>query len=234
MQDGYPFEAAGRDNGVMYWGQFGKVKVSVGAFDGRSATGEDDVLCAGRVQVDFWDAEDGYYLNGTYYGEKNLLAIGGAAQAQDGDVAAERRLPAREEARRAAARSPSRAEYATYDGLGGYDADYSKSSGALRARRLSVPASGTSTRASSQVLGKFATATLRGGHHRADYDQDTTEINLNYLIKEFNARVMFFFEQHHVLGRPTGLRRQSVSACKSRCKRCRRPSIDFIPKEQSL
>ena len=47
----------------------------------------DDVLFAGRVQVDFWDTEDGYYLNGTYYGDKNLLAIGGAGQAQDGDVA---------------------------------------------------------------------------------------------------------------------------------------------------
>ena len=39
----------------MYWGQFGKVKVSGGAFDGASATGDDDVLGAGRVQVDFWD-----------------------------------------------------------------------------------------------------------------------------------------------------------------------------------
>ena len=34
MQDGYPFETEGRDDGVMYWGQFGMVKVSVGAFDG--------------------------------------------------------------------------------------------------------------------------------------------------------------------------------------------------------
>ena len=35
-------------------------------------------MTAGLVQVDFWDAEDGYYLNGTYYGDKNLLAIGAA------------------------------------------------------------------------------------------------------------------------------------------------------------
>ena len=38
----------------MYWGQFDKVKVSIGAFDGLSATGGDDTLIgAARVQVDF-------------------------------------------------------------------------------------------------------------------------------------------------------------------------------------
>ena len=41
VQDGYPFVFQGRDNGVVYWGEFGKVKVSGGAFDGASATGDD-------------------------------------------------------------------------------------------------------------------------------------------------------------------------------------------------
>ena len=63
----------------MYYGTFAKkVKVSAGGFDGKSATGNPKLLGAARVQIDFWDPEDGYYLNGTYYGDKNLLAIGGA------------------------------------------------------------------------------------------------------------------------------------------------------------
>ncbi len=82
VQDGYPGVYQGRDNGVMYWGQFDKVKVSTGAFDGKSATGRNELLWASRVQVDFWDKEDGYYLNGTYYGDKNLLALSGANQVQ--------------------------------------------------------------------------------------------------------------------------------------------------------
>ena len=46
----------GRDDGVMYWGQFGIAKVSFGAFDVQGLTkGDSDVLCAGRVQLDFWD-----------------------------------------------------------------------------------------------------------------------------------------------------------------------------------
>src|SRR5207249_4059717 len=66
VQDGYPFLFQGRDNGVVYWGQFAKkIKVSAGAFDGRSATGNPKVIGAARIQIDFWDPEDGYYLNGT-------------------------------------------------------------------------------------------------------------------------------------------------------------------------
>jgi len=59
--------------------------VSGGAFDGLSATGKSTILGAGRVQVDFWDPEAGYYLNGTYYGGKNLLAVGVAGQVQGSD-----------------------------------------------------------------------------------------------------------------------------------------------------
>ncbi len=189
IQDGYPFVATGRDNGVMYWGQFGKVKVSGGLFDGKSATGKDDVLFAGRVQVDLWDPEDGYYLNGTYYGDKDLLAIGGAVQAQDGDTAWNvdfllekkvgrgRRVHDREPVQRVRRarrlRRQLRREQRRYI-LGAYSSP-----------------SGRPPR-QFQLLGKFAKATFEEGITE-DYDQDTTEINFNYIIKEFNARVMFFF-----------------------------------------
>jgi hypothetical protein len=39
IQDGYPSIYQGRNNGAVYWGDFGKktkVKVSAGAFDGKS------------------------------------------------------------------------------------------------------------------------------------------------------------------------------------------------------
>jgi hypothetical protein len=68
-------------------GGIAKVKASVGAFDGGSATKSNSLIWAGRVQIDFWDPESGYYLNGTYYGDKNLLALGGASQVQSGKTA---------------------------------------------------------------------------------------------------------------------------------------------------
>lgn len=193
VQDGYPFVTTGRDDGAMYWGQFGKVKLSGGVFDGASSTGNDKVLVAARAQVDFWDKEDGYYLNGTYYGGKNLLALGGAVQAQDGNTAStadfllEKKLPN-------GASYSVEAEFANYDQLGGYDAKYGNSKGGyvLGSYMFAKPANATGA---FEVLGKFAKANFSKGLSIAnpDYDQKTTEFNFNYVMKEFNARLMFFF-----------------------------------------
>src|SRR5262249_42402685 len=58
-----------------------------GVYDGESATGNGDVISAGRAQYDFWDPEPGHYMNGTFYGDKNVLAVGGAIQGQSGNAA---------------------------------------------------------------------------------------------------------------------------------------------------
>src|ERR1044071_8561478 len=51
IQNGHPFVFQGRDNGVMYWGDFAKkrVKVSAGAFDGPTASGRREVRTAIRA-----------------------------------------------------------------------------------------------------------------------------------------------------------------------------------------
>jgi hypothetical protein len=194
VQDGYPFIFQGRDNGAMYWGQFSKVKVSAGAFDGASATGDNTVIGAGRVQIDFWDPEGGYYLNGTYYGDKNLLAVGVAGQVQGKDKSAysvdfllERKVSM-------GGAYTVEAEWAKYDRLGGYNARYGTDDGGyVLGSYLFPPAVGAGK---FEVLGKFAKARFRQGLTRldADFDQKTTELNLNYVIKQFNARLMIFYK----------------------------------------
>jgi len=191
IQDGYPFVFQGRDNGIVYWGQFAKkIKVSAGAFDGGSATGNSKVIGAARVQIDFWDPEDGYYLNGTYYGDKNLLAIGGATQVQSGHTAStidfllERKLPN-------GGVVSVESEYSNYNRLGGYDAAYGKSQGAyvlgsyLFPKKVGV--------GKFEILGKFAKAEFTHGA-TPNYNQKTGEVNFNYVIKQFNARVMTFYK----------------------------------------
>ena len=195
LQDGYPFVAIGRDNGVMYWGQFDKVKVSGGAFDGATATGNKTVLGAGRVQVDFWDPEGGYYLNGTYYGAKNLLAIGLAGQVQGsnskawtGDFLLEKKVPG-------GGAFTIESEYAKYSKLGGYNNRYLESDGAYGlASYLFPPAMGMTGK--FEVMGKFAQANFSQGLTLLDrnYSQKTTEVNFDYIIKDFNARVMLFYK----------------------------------------
>jgi len=89
----------GRDDGVAVVGSAldGKLAYSFGAFEGNTefkiapapATsvstnrrGSDGLMYAGRLQVDFWDAEPGYYGTGNYLGGKDILAIGIAGRTQ--------------------------------------------------------------------------------------------------------------------------------------------------------
>jgi hypothetical protein len=194
VQDGYPFIFQGRDNGAAYWGQFGMVKLSAGAFDGASATGDDTVIGAGRVQVDFWDPEPGYYLNGTYYGDKNLLAVGAAGQVPGSDKTAYNVDFLLERKVAGGGAVSVEAEWAKYDRLGGYSARYGTDDGGYVLGAYLFPA--LVGPGKFEALAKYAQARFREGITPLDanYDQKTTELNLNYVIKQFNARLMLFFK----------------------------------------
>jgi len=192
VQNGQPSVFQGRDNGVAYWGDFGKktkVKVSGGVFDGRSADGNPDVISAARVQIDFWDAEDGYYLNGTYYGDKNLLAIGGSTQIQSGNTANTFDFLLEKKLGNGGAFSIE-AEYADYNGLGGYLPGAKKSQGAYGLGSYIFPK--PVGMGKFEILGKFAKVESMG--QTLTVTQKTTEVNLNYIIKQFNARIATFYK----------------------------------------
>jgi len=76
----YPAIFAGRDEGIAYWGQMGEgmFKWQAGLFEGNSDPGNDDdnLLYSGRLTLNLWDPEPGYYNSSTYYGEKDVFAIG--------------------------------------------------------------------------------------------------------------------------------------------------------------
>lgn len=73
---------AGRDDGAAVWGQFGggKFKYQAGAFGGNTNSGAPNF--AGRLTLNLLDPEPGYYNASTYYGEKDILAIGAVYQVQ--------------------------------------------------------------------------------------------------------------------------------------------------------
>jgi hypothetical protein len=89
----YPSIFGGRDNGVMAWGTVlgGKLAYSAGAFNGHDrAPGlsdqSDRLLYAGRLQVNFWDAEAGYNRPASYLGQLSLFSIGLATNYQSSGV----------------------------------------------------------------------------------------------------------------------------------------------------
>lgn len=197
IQDGYPFVFQGRDNGAMYWGDFkagsATVKVAAGAFDGGSATASQSLIWASRVQIDFWDPEDGYYQNGTYYGDKNLLALAGATEVQSGNTATTVDFLMERKVHGGGAFTVE-SEYARYNGLGGYDPNYVKSQGAYGLASFLIPKAVGMGR--FELLGKYAIAEFTDGvlaEPNPSYRQKTAEVNLNYIIKQFDARVMSFY-----------------------------------------
>jgi len=220
LQDGYPFIFQGRQNGAAYWGQFGKVKLSAGAFDGSSTeigNSSTSLIGAGRVQVDFWDPEPGYYLNGTYYGQRNLLAIGLAAQTQSGDplaaVIAKDGTPINQLTTKSAtsfdfllermtgggSAVSLEAEVVRYDGLGGYPsvpgATFQTLTGGYVLAAYLFPETGGPGQ--FEILGKYGIASFsqdRSAMYQ-DFDQKTTEVDLNYIMNQFNARLMIFFKK---------------------------------------
>jgi hypothetical protein len=77
---------SGRNAGLSVWGDLegGKFKYVLGAFDGG---GEDEsILFSGRLQYDFIGTEPGYFGNASYFGDKDIVALGVGAQYQkDGE-----------------------------------------------------------------------------------------------------------------------------------------------------
>jgi len=72
----------GRDDGVVVWGQFvdGKAKYFVGAFNLDNA--KQSPLYSGRINIALWGEEPGFWGSSTYYGDKDIVAIGGGYQYQ--------------------------------------------------------------------------------------------------------------------------------------------------------
>ena len=218
VQDGYPFVATGRDNGVVYWGQFGKVKVRPAAFDGPSATGNDTVLGAGRVMVDFWDPEPGYYLNSTYYGDKNILAIGVAGPGAGRATSPPTTSISSSSERWAPAALLGRSRVGEVRPARRLQRALRHRRWRLRARELSLSTTGRHgpVRDPRQVR----QARFREGLTPldTDYDQKTSEINFNYVMKQFNSRVMIFYKDTRFDAvQPTSS--SSASACSCRCDR---------------
>jgi hypothetical protein len=80
--NGYPSIYAGRADGAAVWGQIGKgqFKYQAGVFTVDPTVPIGQAIYAARLVYNFLDPEPGYYNSSTYYGSKDVLALGGAVQ----------------------------------------------------------------------------------------------------------------------------------------------------------
>jgi hypothetical protein len=72
----------GRNNGLVVWGDIagGKLTYLAGAFD--NANMGTSPLFTGRLRLDLWDPEGGFWGNGSFFGEKDILSVGVGGQYQ--------------------------------------------------------------------------------------------------------------------------------------------------------
>ncbi|HTO98582.1 MAG TPA: hypothetical protein VMK66_16145 [Myxococcales bacterium] len=80
--NGYPSIYAGRADGAAVWGQVnhGQFKYQAGIFTVDPSVPFSQAIYAGRMVYNFLDPEPGYYNSSTYYGSKDVLALGGTIQ----------------------------------------------------------------------------------------------------------------------------------------------------------
>ena len=84
-QSGPTQSSTGRDTGFQARGYLAhdRVEYRVGAFQGmRTASSGNELRYAGRVQLNLFDPEVGFFYTGTYLGRKRIVAIAGAFDTQ--------------------------------------------------------------------------------------------------------------------------------------------------------
>ena len=204
----YPAIFAGRDDGAAVWGQVdgGKFKYQVGLFEGENDAGvtdpnqEDELLFAGRAVINFWDPEPGYYNSSTYYGEKEILALGLTVQNQSdaAGTAADRgdfngwSIDGLVETKLSSG-GVATGEFAYYD----YDHDD-------KATAFGYQGDGYFVLGSYLFPQKVGIGQLQPmvRYQNKDVDNgdetDITEVGLNYIIDGHNARISFVYGEEDV------------------------------------
>jgi hypothetical protein len=83
---GYPFDVGARDRGATFWGLIagGRLKYHASIVDLQPGREISEARYAGRLTLHLLEPEAFYYNSGTYWGTKDVLAIGAVAQGQQG------------------------------------------------------------------------------------------------------------------------------------------------------
>jgi hypothetical protein len=206
----------GRDDGVVVWGDLlgGHLGYSVGAFEGHTPgigsltqsqartagiKASDDLMYAGRLQYDFWDAETGYYGTGNYLGAKDILAVGVAARTQKNGVLTPKAVGDYTswsvdfllEKRLAEGAGAVSLEAAWYD----YDTD-----NVIKAEQ------GRAWLVGAGYIVNRLQPFVRYQKFAADSGIDTrqADVGLNYVISGYNAQVAALYSKTRTTGAPDG------------------------------
>lgn len=82
----YPFDVGARDRGATVWGLIsgGLLKYHLSVVDLQPGQQAENARVAGRLTLHLLEPEDFYYNSGTYFGTKDVLALGAVFHSQKG------------------------------------------------------------------------------------------------------------------------------------------------------
>lgn len=82
----YPFDVGARDRGATVWGLVsgGLLKYHLSVVDLQPGRQAENARFAGRLTLHLLEPEDFYYNSGTYFGTKDVLALGAVVHSQKG------------------------------------------------------------------------------------------------------------------------------------------------------
>lgn len=197
----YPSVFSGRNEGLAYWGQVGggRIKWQTGVFEGVTGFDdngdpvdpEDDLLIAGRLTVNFWDPEPGYYNSSTYYGDKDILALGLVAQSEDDAEAYNVDLLMEKNLGEDVGTLTLEGAYYDYNELGGFGGPDTESSGYFALVSYLIP--GKVGPGQFQPMVRHVEGEVDEGLP-GDPEGSTTEVGVNYVIKGHAARIHAYYQ----------------------------------------
>ncbi len=220
----WPNVALGRVDGISYWGQYkgGKFKWQGSVSEGReiSEAANDDydhLQFSGRLTYNFWEPESGYYNSSTYYGKKDVLAIGlvgwhqsdGTGTAESGHDFNGWNVDFRCEKNFGWGTIDVEAAYFDYGMHGGRDSEL------LRATTLAGPVSsdGTSWTAGfsylypekigwgqPQFVSRYQSFNPTGNQTAEMRVESKLELGLHYIIEGHNAKIALVYSNEHIGG----------------------------------
>ena len=215
IQNGYPFVFQGRDNGVAYWGDFGKVKVSVGVFDGAAGNGNPEVLTARRASRSISGTRKRLLPERHLLRRQEPAGLGGAIQVQAGDTATTVDFLLEKKARRRRRRHHDRERVRELRRARRLRRALRRERGRVRARQLPVSASRSASASSRSSAStprrsspRAALARLRPEHHRV-------QLQLRHQGVQRARDVLL--QEHQLQRRARPISGRPASACRSRC-----------------
>ncbi len=211
----YPNKSTGRVEGVSSWGQYkgGKFKWPLTASEGNEVSGGpnddfDHLQYSARFTYNFWEPEPGFYNSSTYYGKKDVLALGlvlwhqsdGVGTKEDPEDFTAWNIDFLCEKRYDWGTIDIEAAYFDYSNNGAGANETSQADGQAWTAGFSYLYPEKIGWGYPQFVSRWQQFDPTNNHPDKTFEESKLELGLHYIIQDHNAKLALVFSNTHVGG----------------------------------